>query len=70
MMMMMYTANILSKNAYLYLRLVYYVYGGISVCFTSRFALIIILYIYYEIVHKVHNKKKMKKRQGKNKTTK
>ena len=28
------------------------------------------LYIYYEIVHKVHNKKKMKKRQGKNKHTK
>jgi len=28
------------------------------------------LYIYYEIVHKVHNKKKMKKRQGKNKNTK
>jgi len=25
------------------------------------------IYIYYEIVHKVHNKKKMKKRQGKNK---
>jgi len=28
------------------------------------------IYIYYEIVHKVHNKKKMKKRQGKNKNTK
>jgi len=28
------------------------------------------IYIYYEIVHKVHNKKKMKKRQGKNNNTK
>ena len=28
------------------------------------------VYIYYEIVHKVHNKKKMKKGQGKDKNTK
>jgi len=33
----------------------------------GRAMLYIYIYIYYEIVHKVHNKKKMKKRQGKNK---
>jgi len=35
---------------------------------TAVKTIVLILYIYYEIVHKVHNKKKMKKRQGKNET--
>jgi len=38
-----------------------------SSCATSPY---IYIYIYYEIVRRVHNKKKMKKRQGKNKNTK